>query len=489
LEEAFAIAPIYWPKEHLAWWHQYYPASFITFEDSPLETFYWTQIYKFASASRQDKPLVDLQGPWAVEKTPWPVIWFNLNTQLTYSWQCAANRSELTQPLWQALEDYKGNLTKNVTDVPGQETWTDAITISRSTTYNLYRPLNPALTVHNNQYEVGNMTWLLYYYWQYCTYNHKEEVLTAQFFDLLKRAINYYFHIRYLGDDLHYHLPSTASPEYGGDEIGTDVNYDLSLLRWGLQTLLDINQKYNLQDSKANDWQDFLSRLTAYPEDPETGYKLSAKKAFDSSHRHYSHLLMIYPLYLVNWDTPADRAIITKSVNRWQSLTGALQGYSFTGSAAMYASMGDGDKALRQLNHLLARYIQKNTLYKESGPVFETPMAAVASLQDLYLQSWGDKIRVFPAVPSTWSRASFIDLRAAGAFLISARREEGATVFIQVKSEAGGLCRLQTGMELTKLQLQTLSGDLLPYEVVDRSSGLIEIHTAPGDVFQLIKTF
>ncbi|GHT03165.1 hypothetical protein AGMMS49525_07790 [Bacteroidia bacterium] len=480
IAEGFATKQALLEASHTDWWHNYYPASFISLGDTKMESFYWAQIYKFACASRPGKPIADLQGPWAVQKTPWPAVWLNLNTQLTYSWQYAANRSDMTLPLWQAFKDNRENLIKNVTEIAEQSAWTDAMVMSRSSGYNFYRPLKPSL-VSVNQYEVGNLTWLLYYYWQYCVYNNKQGELKTDFFDLLKHAINYYVHIRTKSGNI-YHLPATSSPEYGTSPV--DCNYDLSVLRWGLQTLLAIDNKYGLNDANKAVYQDFLDNLTDYPVDDVSGLNLGQDTPFTASHRHYSHLLMIYPLYTVNWEQTENQDVITRSVNNWQSLTGQLQGYSFTGSAAMYASMGNGDLALTRLNSLLGRYIQKNTLYKESGPVFETPMAAVASIHDLYLQSWGGKIRVFPAVPTAWKQASFIDLRTEGAFLISATRDNGQTVFIQVKSEAGGLCRLQTNIA-GKIRAQTLDGKEVPFTVLDAEKGLIEIDTQAGDVLQI----
>ena len=56
-------------SSHKAWWHRFYPASFVTFTDSKLESFYWTQLYKLGSATRGDKPgpsygVYDHTGPW-----------------------------------------------------------------------------------------------------------------------------------------------------------------------------------------------------------------------------------------------------------------------------------------------------------------------------------------------------------------------------------------------------------------------------------------
>jgi chondroitin AC lyase len=502
LDEAFATDETAMMTAHTNWWHNYYPSSFISFDNAnKMESFYWAQAYKFACASREGKPIVDIMGPWPVVTTPWPAIWMNLNTQLTYSWLAAANRPELSKPLWKAFKDNKANLIWNA-QATGTLTYSDGSTkaldtennnevigMARSSHYGMKTLLNPALAA-NNQYEVANMTWLLFYYWQYCTYNNKTDELQGDFFELLTYAINYYFEIRKTLADGKYHLPVTASPEYASGSIGADVNYDLSSLRWGLQTLIDVNDKYNLNSPKRADWQDFLDNLVGYSTGAN-GYKISASQEYATSHRHWSHLLQIYPYYLVNWDNPADRSIITQSVDYWQSKTGALQGYSYSGSAAMYASMGDGQRAFSQLDKLVGNesYIRPNTLYRESGnPVFETPMSANAVLHDMYLQSWGGKIRVFHATPDAWKNASFVNLRTEGAFLVSATRNNGKTVFIQVESEAGGVCRLQTGLDLSKIVVRDLNGNAVPYTTADAAAGLIEITMSQGDVIQVLNT-
>jgi len=62
----------------------------------------------------------------------------------------------------------------------------------------------------------------------------------------------------------------------------------------------------------------------------------------------------------------------------------------------------------------------------------------------MMFQCWSGVIRVFPAMPTNWKDASFYHLRAEGAFLVSAVRENGQTKFIEVKSLAGEPCILQT---------------------------------------------
>ncbi|MFZ4454606.1 MAG: Ig-like domain-containing protein [Bacteroidales bacterium] len=487
IAQAFALDDATLENSHKAWWHDLYPKSFVAFPNTKYESFYWAQLYKFACASHSSKPIVDLQGPWPVFNTPWPLVWMNLNLQLTYSWQVKANQGDLTKPLWESLNSNINYLRRNVTDIRppsyayDQSTWTDALCLYRFSGYNLYAPLNPA-DASANVYEVGNLTWTLFYYWQYCASHADTTEMKTRFFPMLKQAINLYFYIR-TGKDANgkWNLPPTGSPEYQSTSIGPNANYDLAILRWGLTTLLDVNNTYNLNDAKQADWKDFLDNLADYPVD-NLGYMVSSTVSFtNNTHRHYSHLFMIYPFHLVDWANTAQNTIMTTSVNNWKG----SNGYSYTGKAAMLASKGDGNGALTAMNSFLSSAARANTLYGESGPCFETPMAANSTLHEFYLQDWGTKIRVFPAMPTSWADASFINLRANGAFLISATRKTSRTVFIQVESEAGGLCRLQTGMTSANLVVKALDGTNATYQLVDAAKGVIEVMMKAGDLFQV----
>ena len=140
---------------------------------------------------------------------------------------------------------------------------------------------------------------------------------------------------------------------------------------------------------------------------------------------------------------------------------------------------------MEQMEIFLQRFVKPNTLYAETGPVIETPMAAVSTLHELYMQDWGDKIRVFYGTPSAWQNASFINLRAKGAFLVSASRQDGKNVFIQVESEKGGLCRLQTGMSPVGIQVRNGKGEPVPFTPLTGDNGVIEMDMRAGDVVQV----
>lgn len=473
VQEAFSSYAL--EKKHIMWWHRFYEETAqMVFPDEEIQAFYWRQCYKFASTARPGKPLVDLQGVWPVYDTPWPAIWMNLNIQLTYSWQTRLGMGPYVQPLLDALWENRSNLVRNVTDNPGQEGWTECMAIPRNCSYNMLSRLDPALAACN-EYEAGNLIWTLLYCYQFCDAYGDDAQMLGKVFPLLKAAVNLFFRIRTVNPDGSYGLPPTASPEYreGKTGIGPNTNYDLANLRWGLQTLIDIDERYAVGDPLLPEWKDFLERLVPFRYSEKTGFKVSDDFEFlDTRHRHYSHLFMIFPYHLLDWDDPTDKEMMSLSLERWNGSSG----YSYTGKASMLCSRGDpgdGDKALETLKVFFPKYIRKNTLYNESGPVMETPFSAMCSLEDMYMQDWGGVIRIFRGCPESWKECSFKDMRASGAFLVSADRRGGETVFIRVRSEKGGKCRIQTGMRSPVASKN--------YTMLNEETGLIEMDMSRGE--------
>jgi len=156
---------------------------------------------------------------------------------------------------------------------------------------------------------------------------------------------------------------------------------------------------------------------------------------------------MVYPLRLVTGANPADRALIEKSLSHWIGFEGALQGYSFVGASAISSLLGKGDDAERFLDDLLKRFVKPNTMYLEAGPVIETPLSAAQAVHEMLLQGWGGTLRIFPAIPAAWKDVAFDDLRAEGAFLVSAVRHGGKTTLVKVHSLAGEPVTLRTDLE------------------------------------------
>ncbi|WEO93555.1 Tat pathway signal sequence domain protein [Streptomyces sp. FXJ1.172] len=456
-------------QRHTNWWHAFYRKSFVSFPDQRLQSFHWIQLYKVASASRAGGPVMATSGPW-LEPTPWPAVWWNLNVQLEYWLIQGFNHPELDS-LATTLRQNQEQLAANV---PAAYR-TDSSGVGRSSDMFADRAVGQPGTGA----ETGDLTWALHNVWLSYRHSMDSSLLRDTIYPVLRRAISYYLHFLAPGSDGKLHLPSTLSPEYP-IVPPQDTNYDLALIRWGCQTLIESAQLLGIDDELKPRWQEVLARLTPYPTDDD-GFMIGAGTPYSQSHRHYSHLLMVYPLYLVNWDQPEHRDLITKSVAHWHALTGAHRGYSYTGAASMYAMTGDGDTAIAYLRKFFdpaTRYpCRANTHYTEAGPVIETPLSASQSLHDMFCQSWGGTVRVFPAVPSAWADVTLHNFRTQGAFLVSAVRSAGATRFIRVKSLAGEPLKLRHGLGGT---VTTVLDDGTPARTQDLGDGTLAIDLPKG---------
>ncbi len=450
---------------HRKWWSEYFKKSFVAVPDARMQRYYWLELYNLASATRKGEPMVDLMGPWFTCNTPWPAIWWNLNTQLSYSSIFVTNHLETGRSLFDKLNSSVNTLINNVPP----EWRNDAAAIGRITGYDLVAPLNQH-DLRAGRFEPGNLTWMLFYYHRYFLYSQDTTELVRYIYPLLKRSVNYLVHLLKPGGDGKLHLVKSHSPEYADAE---DAHYSLSALRWGLRTLIETDSMLDRHDNDRNNWNYILNRLADYHVN-ETGYMIGYDVALTSSHRHFSHLMMIYPYRETDPDDPSSKALMEKSIRHWLSMPSALAGYSYTGSASMYAYLREGDSAVKQLDRYLDRHAEVNGLYREAGPCFETPHSWVTAFAEMLLQSHKGVVSVFPATPSAWADLSFADLRAEGAFLVDAVRAKGVTAMIRVKSEKGGPCIIETDIPVADV---SGAGDISSYFGRTR----ISIETKPGE--------
>jgi alpha-L-fucosidase 2 len=442
---------------HRKWWHDYYPLSFLSFNDPEKEAFYWIQMYKLGSAMRENGPILDLMGPW-YQPTFWPMVWGDLNVQLTYWTHLTANRMAVGESLPNNLDKYAKNLAKNV---PAR--WKESAAIAACF------PQDCLAYDHGKTPDM--LAWILHNYWLHCEYAGDRGRMRDGLFPLLKKNVNGY--LNYLkenpvpSDDGTIHIRQSWSPEYPGG-TGQDINFTIGLLRWACQTLLDINAEHSLNDPLADEWRNVVDHLVAFQVD-ENGLRIGKDIPFDRSHRHYSHLLGFYPLFVIAPDSTEDAAMLRRSVDHWldvtmnekgeQDGTQKVCGYTATGAASMYACLGDAKKAAEFLEFFIDyEKMSPTTMLGEPFPVIEGPLSLVTSIHDTLLQSWGGKIRVFPAVPEAWADAVFYQLRTQGAFLVSAKRKGGVTQFVSVESLAGAPCLVKTDIPSPKITINGKKG-------------------------------
>ena len=439
------LDPETWRASHRAWWHNYYPLSFLSLPDKSLESLYWQTIYRFGCTSRTGRGFVDTAGLW-FQGQSWPYFTADWNIQSAHWPVYTANRLDQGHELVDRLHKHQATLIDNVRPVEWQS---DSAFLAVAVAGDLRGHRQEDMRYHML---VGNLPWVLHNVWWQYRYSMDESVLRDTLFPLLRRAVNLYLHLLVEEADGTLRLPPTYSPE---TSVVADANFDLSLLKWGCHILLKSSARLGIDDPLVPRWRDVIRKLPDFPQD-EHGFRLGKDISSPTSHQHLSHLLMIYPLHLVNIDQPDTADILKRSFQRAISTVGPGQRQAMvqTHAGPIGTAIGDGDGALKSLL-LLKNDLYPNGLWYES-PCIESTLGAATIIQDMLLQSWSEPakdgpviIRVFPALPSSWQDVEFHNLRTEGAFLVSANRSAGKTKWIRIRSLAGEPCVVKPGIDGT----------------------------------------
>ena len=429
-----------WMKAHRHWWHDYYPRSFITIPDKGLESLYWQTIYRFGCTSRTGRYYVDCPGIW-FQGGPWAYTTTDWNIQCAHWSVYAANRLEQGQELLDRFHDRREELIKAVRPVEWQKD-------------SAYLPIEVVGDLIGNRQQdmryfhlVGTLPWTMNNFWSQYRYSMDDEMLREKIYPLLRRSINLYLHMVEAGDDGKLHLPPTYSPETG---VHKDCNFDLALFKWGCYTLLKASKRLGIDDPLIPQWKNVVNNLVDFPAD-ENGFRLGSETTSSPRHRHFSNLLMIYPLYLVNIEQKGTMDVLMRSYDRADAIDG-LPAMVQAHVAPIGAALGLGDRVLDGLKRLQGN-LHPNGMWF-SNPCLESSLGMANIVQNMFIQSWTDPakeesgpIRIFPAIPSTWKDVEFRDLRTEGAFLVSAKRTGGQTQWVRIKSLAGEPCRVRPGLD------------------------------------------
>ncbi|MCP3805499.1 hypothetical protein NLX83_40165 [Allokutzneria sp. A3M-2-11 16] len=434
---------------HRRWWNRYYRKSFVSVPDKLVQRFYWIQLYKMAAATRENAPVLAEWGPWFPEVgNSWTAVWWNLNVQVAYPMVNGSNHPEL-DAVTPTFRRYHRNLEQSVPPA-----YRDGDTYALSHPGD--RTLRPGGTrsvgipgTGTKTDQTGNLIWGLHNVWLAYRHSMDERVLRDVLFPILAKAVNFYRHFLVQGSDGYLHLPLTRSPEYAD---AADCTYDLSLIRWGCGMLIDTAHRLRINDPRLPVWRDVLAKLVPYHRTAQ-GVIIGDGVPLAESHRHFSHLLWLYPLREYQWDRPADRALMRTSYDHWSSLRVNWHGYSFAAASTMCSLMDSPEEALANLLGFLdgsivhETQLTPNTMYREgTNLAIESPLTAAQSVLDMLVQSGDGVVKVFPSVSKTWPDASVESLRTQGTFLVDASRRNGSTEWVRVHSEAGEPLVLQHGV-------------------------------------------
>ncbi len=460
-------------KTHVEWWTRYWQQSALRLPNEIIERQWYLEQYKFGSASRRGAPPITLQAVWTADNgklPPWKGDYHHdLNTQLSY-WPCySGNHLEeglsYLDWLWK-IRPACFEWTKRFFGLPG-----------------LNVPMTSDLAGEQiggwRQYTHSATTsaWLAQHFYLHWKYSADRRFLEERAYPYLRDAAVFIEAVTALKRTGGWRgLPLSASPEINDNRpsawFDTITNFDLALIRWLLGASAELAGELKLP-AEAGSWRKVLAEMPEFEVGADGRLLIAKNYPLPASHRHFSHLMAIHPLGLIDWSGggPARRTMRASLAELRAKGSDAWCGYSFSWLGSLAARARDGAAAEKALEIFSTAFTLRNSFHcngDQSGKGYskftyrpftlEGNFAAAAGVQEMLLQSHSGVVEIFPAVPQGWKDCSFTSLRAQGAFLISAERRGGAVKRLEIVSEMGGTLRLVSPFSGRQLSIRMAPG-------------------------------
>ena len=432
--------------EHKKKWRKYWAKSSVKTGDKLIDETYKKSWYLFKCCSKKGGYPMPLQGVWTADNDclpPWKGDYHHdTNTELSYQSYLKANRVEegeaFIEYLWKLKPTYE-RFAKEFFGVDGLLIPSCSTLDGKAMGGWAQYSLSPTMTI-----------WAAQSFDEYYLYAGDEDFLKERaypFFKEVGQAIIELFQEK----NGKYYLPVSTSPEIFDNTrksyLEPNSNFDLALIIYLFRTLKGYAETLG---ENAEKYEKILKKLDDIAIDDSGVVMLDKTQYLPETHRHFSHLMCLYPLHLINYDTERHKEIYENTILNLETLgTGYWVGFSFAMSAQIYAMAKKGNAAAERLGQFCKGFVAENGFhlngdYKHYGYTrfhyrpftLESLFGFCDALHEMLLQDHQGCIELFPAIPDEWrSRGvAFKNLRSRGGLLISATFLNGEINTLEVKS-------------------------------------------------------
>ncbi len=449
---------------HANWWKVYWSKSSIQVPDTLINKQWYLEQYKFGSTSRKGAPPISLQAIWTADNgklPPWKGDFHHdLNTQMSYWPGYAANHLEESSVFTDYLNANKNNYKRYTEmyfkvkglNVPGVTTL-DGTEMGGWIQYALSPTAGAWLAQH--------------FYWQW-KYSMDANFLRAKAYPWFKEVATYLENITRINANGNRVLPLSSSPEIHDNSrdawFTTSTNYDLSLMKYVFEKAAEMAADVGDQ-SNVTHYQKIAAQFESFALSKNNELMFAKGHAYESSHRHFSHAMAIFPLGLYQWKNPVDRPVMKSTIDLLDKIGPANWcGYSYAWLGNLKARVADGEGAQKALQIFAKAFCAGNSFHlngdqtKEGYSTFtyrpftlEGNFAFASGVQEMLLQSYQGYVQIFPAVPTSWKDVSFEKLRTEGAFIVSAKKVNGQVKIVTIMAEKEGTLFLQNPFNVNEI--------------------------------------
>ncbi|RED23854.1 hypothetical protein BD847_2928 [Flavobacterium cutihirudinis] len=444
-------------KSHISWWTKFWDQSSISVPDALLEKQWYLEQYKFGSAARRGAPPISLQAVWTADNgrlPPWKGDYHHdLNTQLSYWPSYSANHLEEAMGYIDDLEKNKANYKRYTKMYFGN----DGLAVPGVTTLDgtemggwIQYSFSPTVSA-----------WLGHHYYLQWRYSMDRKFLEQKAYPWIKDVAKHLEQITVKDEKGFRKLPISSSPEINDNDISAwfnqNTNYDLALMTFTFKAAAELATELGLKQ-EASHWKKILDEFPDYALTANNELMITPTMPYSQSHRHFSNLMAIHPLSLIEWEDGEKSQSVIKNTIKLVDKVGPDYwcGYSYSWMANLKARAKDGEGAAKDLEIFAKAFCLKNSFHVNGDQTksgyskfqyrpftLEGNFAFAAGLQEMLLQSQAGFIEIMPAIPANWKDVSFTTLRAQGAFLVSASKKNGSISEIKIVAEQGGKTKLK----------------------------------------------
>ena len=446
-------------------WKEYWSKSGVLLQDEFLERIWYHNLYFFNCAVKEGVNTPGLFANWSYNDigTAWHGDYhMNYNTQQPFWMTFSSNHLEKNLSyvsLIEFLMDVSRKWAKEYYNLPGAYFPHSAYPVDM--TMNSY-------PVPHWGWEICETPWAVQGLWWHYLYSGDKEFLRNRGYEPIKAAVE--FLVAYMKrpeakgpqwNDDKYHIFPTIPPELYALRPGFKYNYDctvdLTLVKFIFKAFEEAVKVLGVESDEAGLLSDVKDIFKHFPEYP-TAESEKFGKVLVSVPGEHSQVVYNVPSALITvfpgedhglHSDPATLDLVKNTFLNQQNEGG--NDLVFKNLQAARIGMLDLEKFKRQINYCLLpngtasdRAIQVHGRYNDFGNygfmdhmgVWFENFALPAVINECLMQSYNGEIRLFPNWPLE-KDAEFYTLRAAGAFLVSARLRNGKIENVRITSEAG----------------------------------------------------
>lgn len=451
-------------------WKDYWNKSGVSLSDDFLERTWYHNLYFFNCAAKEGVSAPGLFANWSFDKigTAWHGDYhMNYNTQQPFWLPFSTNHLEKNIPYVELIEflmDVSKRWAEEYYDLPGA--------YFPHSAYPVDMTMNPYPVPHWG-WEIFETPWAVQGVWWHYLYTQDIEFLRDRAYVPIKAAVE--FLVAYMKrpeargeqwEDNNYHIFPAIPPELYALRPGFKYNYDctmdLTLTKFIFRAFQKATNDLNLKESEKEllaDIEDILNNFPDYP----TALTPDNKEVLVSVPEEHSQVVYNVPNalatvfpgedYGLHSDEKTMELLKNTFDNRQNEGGNDLVFYNLQ---AARIGMLDLDRFKRQINYSLMpngtasdRVMQVHGRYKDRsnygfmdrmGVWFEN-FALPVVINECLMQGYNGTIRLFPNWPME-KDAEFYNLRAAGAFLVSASLKDGEVSKVEILSEVGSPLRV-----------------------------------------------